>query len=180
MKRNKKLIALILLAASATAHAGHQGHRNQPETHEFHDYARVVHVKPIYKFVQVSQPRQECWDEEQVHYHHRDAAGPTIVGGIIGGAVGNRIGHGRGRDAATVAGAILGAALGRDIHRRRHEPQRHVQTEQVCRSYDEYVEEERLDGYRVKYRYHGRTYVTRMDHDPGDKIRVYVSVSPAE
>jgi len=35
-----------------------------------------------------------------------------------------------------------------------------------------------IQGYDVRYRYHGREYVTRMSYDPGDRIRVDVSVQP--
>ncbi|HYM35429.1 MAG TPA: hypothetical protein VET48_08540, partial [Steroidobacteraceae bacterium] len=38
--------------------------------------------------------------------------------------------------------------------------------------------EERVDGYRVTYVYHGREYTTRMPYDPGRHIRVNVDVSP--
>jgi len=36
-----------------------------------------------------------------------------------------------------------------------------------------------MDGYNVTYRYQGRTYSTQMDHRPGKRIPVNVSVSPA-
>ena len=35
-----------------------------------------------------------------------------------------------------------------------------------------------IQGYDVRYRYHGREYVTRMSYDPGDRIPVDVSVQP--
>ena len=40
--------------------------------------------------------------------------------------------------------------------------------------------QERIDGYRVTYVYHGRRQVTEMPYRPGDRIRVRVDVSPAE
>jgi len=36
-----------------------------------------------------------------------------------------------------------------------------------------------IQGYDVRYRYHGREYVTRMPTDPGGRIPVDVSVQPA-
>ena len=39
--------------------------------------------------------------------------------------------------------------------------------------------EQRIDGYRVLYRYHGQKYMTEMPYDPGNKLRVRVDVRPA-
>ena len=50
--------------------------------------------------------------------------------------------------------------------------------ERRCSTIEEYEIEERLVGYRVKYRYKGQTFTTRMDHDPGDEIRLRVSLQP--
>jgi len=38
--------------------------------------------------------------------------------------------------------------------------------------------EERVEGYRVTYVYHGREYTTRMPYDPGQRVRVNIDVSP--
>jgi uncharacterized protein YcfJ len=46
------------------------------------------------------------------------------------------------------------------------------------RYHDEW--QERVDGYRVTYLYHGHRQVTEMPYRPGDRIRVRVDVSPAE
>jgi uncharacterized protein YcfJ len=73
---------------------------------------------------------------------------------------------------------VLGGSIGRDVahgHRRHYG---HPVSETVCRTEHDYHVEERIDGYRVEYRYQGRTYVTRMGHDPGERIRVRVDVSP--
>jgi uncharacterized protein YcfJ len=53
-------------------------------------------------------------------------------------------------------------------------------TVQRCetRYHDEY--QERIDGYRVTYVYHGRRQVTELPYRPGERIRVRVDVSPAE
>lgn len=37
----------------------------------------------------------------------------------------------------------------------------------------------RIDGYDVEYRYRGEVYLSRLDYDPGERLRVRVSVSPA-
>ena len=38
--------------------------------------------------------------------------------------------------------------------------------------------QERVDGYRVTYKYHGRGQVTEMPYRPGERIRVRVDVTP--
>lgn len=147
----------------------------------FYDYARVVNVEPLTKQVRVKTPRQECWNETVTH--HRPANGriytPEIFGAILGAAVGRQFGSGRGQDAATVAGAVLGGSIGRDVKHRRHHHGRHYQTvEERCHTVQDVHVEERVTGYRVTYRYHGNTFTTRMNHDPGHQLRVRVGVTP--
>ena len=38
--------------------------------------------------------------------------------------------------------------------------------------------EERIDGYRVLYRYRGQKYMTEMPYDPGNRLRVRVDIRP--
>jgi uncharacterized protein YcfJ len=47
---------------------------------------------------------------------------------------------------------------------------------QRCRSVEHYTDV--VQGYDVRYRYQGREYVTRLNSDPGDRIRVDVNVVP--
>ena len=146
------------------------------------DYAEVLSVEPIYASVEVSTPRRTCWEEEVPRRHHAGGHSytPVILGGIIGGVVGNQFGSGRGKKLMTAAGVVLGGSVGRDVARRHGRHYVEVVSETRCRVDYEHQVEQRVDGYRVEYRYHGRTYVTRMDHDPGERIRVGVHVTPAE
>lgn len=41
-------------------------------------------------------------------------------------------------------------------------------------------EERRIAGYDVEYRYKGQVYMSRMEYDPGDKLRIRISVAPAD
>ena len=152
-----------------------------------YDYAKVVDVQPLTSRVRVSTPQQECWDETRYENRHEpmpnSVAGGTLLGAVIGAAIGNQIGSGDGRRAATAGGAVIGAAIGHNTAMRRGgygpTPPREY-TAQRCetRYHDEY--QERVDGYRVTYLYHGRRQVTEMPYRPGDRIRVRVDVSPAE
>lgn len=148
------------------------------------DYARVQRVEPIVRVVRVQTPRRECWDEEvtryQTQYEDRDSYTPAILGGIIGGVVGNQVGRGHGRDALTIAGTLLGASVGRDIGRHRRVDRPYADVERRCAVTTDVHEEERTEGYRVTYRYQGNAYTQRMDHDPGRRIKVRVSVEPLD
>ncbi len=125
----------------------------------------------------------------------RGSAGATIAGGIIGGVIGRQFGGGSGRDAMTVVGTLVGAAIGNERARRaeayeRYDDyrdgyvddyrayERHARPVTRCETRYQSREEERIDGYRVTYRYNGQTYTTRTDHDPGDRLRVRVAVTP--
>ena len=155
-----------------------------------YDYAKVVDVQPLMRQVRVSSPQRECWDETR--YDERDygrprarnATGSTLLGAVIGAAIGNQIGHGDGRRAATAAGAIIGAGIGNAQAGRRHgyeqPPPPRAYTVQRCETHYNEDVQERIDGYRVTYVYHGRRGVTQLPYKPGDRIRVRVDVSPAE
>lgn len=168
------LTAAVLLTGSAFAFDSYG------PAGSYYDYAKVVHVEPVYRIVRVNQPTQECWTEKHVQYNRRDNTGPTILGGLIGGVVGHQIGDGRGRDAATIAGVLLGGKIARDMNKSQYPDSRRVVHEDVCETVDHFVEEQRLDFYRVTYRYHGQEYTTRMERDPGNKVRVSVNVALAE
>lgn len=169
-------IVASLILAPAAAFAGHGKHRGH-QKHSFTDTARVIDVDPVYRTVSVSRPREECWTEEVEYTRpgHGNAAG-MIIGGLIGGAIGHNVDDSRN---APLVGALIGSAIGHDVAAsRRHGPPRHVAYEERCKTVNDYYDEERLEGYRVTYRYKGHTYTTTMDHDPGDRIKVRVSVRP--
>ena len=170
-------LALSLAATGALADRKRDG---------FKDTAKVLKATPLFETVQVNRPEQQCWTERVKHVkrgHRRDYA-PTIAGAVLGGVVGNQLGHGRNRDALTVAGAVLGATVGHQYSGwgsdRRRGKRVYFTEEQHCETVDNYVEEEVLVGYRVKYRYRGRVFTTRTDEHPGRRIRVKVGVKPVE
>lgn len=140
-------------------------------------YAPVVSVDPIVHVVQVPDRRQECWDEE-VTYAQGGGGDPgaTIIGGILGAALGNQIGGGSGRTIATAAGAVVGAVVGNQTTRR--PPQVYRAVEPRCADVVDQFTEQRIVGYNVAYEWQGAIYTTRMSHDPGDQVRLRVTVSP--
>lgn len=178
-------VAVVSLALTTTAQADHQYAFGKRDRAVF-DYAKVLSVKPIVRYVTVSTPVRECWQENR-HYtvHDRpNTAGGTLVGAVIGGVIGHQFGSGRGNDAATVAGTLIGAAIGNESARKRAREDGYDGTTtysrpvQRCETNYQSHQEERIDGYRVVYRYHGQRYSTRLPYDPGDRIRVRVDVRP--
>jgi uncharacterized protein YcfJ len=146
-------------------------------------YADVLRVDPVYETVRYREPREECYDED-VEVRERgggDPSGGTVVGAIVGGLIGNQVGSGSGRRAATAAGAIIGGSVGNNVDRNNGGPDRSYRgTERRCQLVDVEREDRRIAGYDVEYRFKGDVYVSRLDHDPGNKLRVRVAVSPAD
>ena len=169
-----------------------------------YDHAKVVGVEPIIETYQVNHPVEECWDEKvlkKVHYRDDRRGGsrysrtPEILGGLIGAAIGNQIGSGRGKKVATVAGAVLGASVGRDVkHRNRDYRDRGIDRHseydreryhdsgyeviQRCELRDKFTTKQRVVAYNVAYKYRGNVFHTEMPHEPGNKIKVKVTVNP--
>ena len=184
----KKLFALVtaamLMSTSTVVFADHD-YRVARNSQAIYDYARVISSEPIINYVTVSTPVRECWQETQYYTVDRGARhtrGGTLVGALIGGVIGHQIGSGRGNDAATVAGTLIGAAIGNDAARQNYDGdryERHARPVKRCETNYREHREQRIDGYRVTYRYKGQKYMTEMPYDPGNRIRVRVDIRPA-
>lgn len=178
---NRKLTlaaALASLLASAPVLADHDRSRHDRyDGRSGVEYAKVVSTTPIYRQVRVSVPREECHDERVVYRNPGYRNGDVLFGAILGGVAGHQFGSGRGNAAATAAGALIGASIAQDRHGTVRE---RVAYEPVCTTYRDTRYEERIDGYDVTYKLHGRVYHTRMSHDPGNRIPVRVAVSPVD
>ncbi len=177
------LSAVMLMGGNAWADHDYRSARSD---RALYDYAKVVSAQPMVRYVTVTTPVRECWEEMEYYSvdrrrHHR--GGRTLVGALIGGVIGHQFGSGRGNDAATVAGTLIGAAVGNDAARSRYDDRyavsRHGRPVERCETRYQEHQEERIDGYRVTYRYNGQKYVTEMPYDPGRRIRVHVDVRPA-
>ena len=177
------ILSAIILVSPARA-----GHVDRGDT--YYDKAKVISAVPIYKTVSVSTPRRECRQVPVVPYgrgrggSHYKSATPIILGGVVGAAVGHQFGHGNGRTVGAIAGGVLGGSVARDIQHRHAVNNAgrysYPQTITQCDTYEDFHDEEVIDGYQVKYRYNGRVYYTVTKNDPGKKMRVEVSVAPSE
>lgn len=173
----KKLILLMFTAAcSGSGFAA-----------DFIDTARVVSSTPVYQ--RVSEPKQECWmetvsspDAVTQSAPQQRSIGGALLGGLVGGVVGNQIGQGNGNAVATGAGAIAGALIGDRIANQDQNAQAQqvtqappqVRQEQHCRTIENYKDV--VSGYDVTYRYSGKDVTVRLPYQPGDTVRVGVSV----
>lgn len=180
----KQIASLALVTVAAPLFAQDDRGFDEPSRAEHirHAYADVLRVDPVVEYVRVNRPREVCEDEEVVRVERErgNTAAGTIVGAVIGGVLGNQVGKGNGRRAATAAGAVIGGAIGHRVDRDNN-PVREVREIQThCQVVDEVREEERVLGYDVEYRYRGEVFVSRMQNDPGDRVRVRVAVTPVE
>lgn len=142
----------------------------------YYDTARVISVTP--QTERINNPRQECRTEyiRDSYYGsgERDVGG-AIIGGIAGGLIGSQIGKGSGRIAGAAVGAATGAIVGDRIDNSDKSGYSRRGVER-CTVVDNWQTVNR--GYRVSYRFDGRTYETVMPYDPGNKIRVRIAVAP--
>jgi uncharacterized protein YcfJ len=169
------LLAAVL--AVPVAQAEHESRHFSSST-----YADVVSSKAIYREVEITTPRQECWQEpvtRREDNEHWGVTAQTVTGGVIGGVIANQAVNGSKRDAATALGALIGASIGANrASKQQAQVREYVAYEQRCRTVQERHIEQRLDGYDVSYRYGGQLYHTRLPYDPGRRLRVQVSVTP--
>ena len=172
----KTQIAILLAALGA-------GALPSTQAAEFEEFGHVTRVSP--RVEQVRQPREECRTEyvqgPAVQQPQQRSAGGAIIGAIAGGVLGNQVGRGTGRAAATAVGAVAGAVIGDKVDNqgRPLDPQYAQGQEQAvrqCRTVDAY--QSRTVGYDVTYDYRGRSYTSIMDRDPGQRVRLRVSVEP--
>jgi uncharacterized protein YcfJ len=109
----------------------------------------------------------------------------TAIGGIVGAVVGSQVGGGSARYATSAIGSLVGGLAGRQIYEQSKRSEDRVGAVRVCdpvpagsvtTGNGDYSGDRRA--YDVTYEYAGRTYVTRTNYHPGDRIRVRVDVRP--
>ena len=153
-----------------------------PAESTHYGWADVLRVDPIYDDAgpaPTAPPHEECYEEQVNAAPEPDTrTGSTVLGAIVGGVIGHSFGKGNGRTATTAAGAAAGAVVGNNIARdgERGAPA----TERHCRIVESASSPRHILAYDVEYRYRGELYTSRMNYDPGDRLRVRISVTPAE
>jgi uncharacterized protein YcfJ len=141
-----------------------------PENVSF-GYAQVLRADEVVEVQRIRSTEERCDDVE--YRQSGKTTGGTVIGAIVGAALGNQVGDGDGRKAATVAGAVVGGAIGNNIARNRAEAEA-----RGCRLVEVEREEPQVVGYDVEYMYKGEKYMSRLPYDPGNRLRIRVSVMP--
>ena len=171
----KHIMTVTTLFTSALAFSG-----AAISGHGFIAEARVIEAQPLYETVEVAYPVTECWTEKVAHYKPRYGSYMApVAGGIVGGVIGHQFGKGRGKTAMTVAGTLLGASLGHGYKTSNHRQRPVIEDVERCETIDHYEQQQRIVGYRVKYRYDGQTHYMETTEHPGKHLPVLVRVSPA-
>ena len=128
------------------------------EVAAFTDYARVTEVTPILQSVDPPIGYERCRDHGRADRwevdHLVDHESPLQY-----------------EDDARVANSI-----GDDI--RNQQRRRRMARQRQCNKPREQPSQRRVVGYNVRYRYGGETYLKRMKHEPGRRIRVRVELQP--
>jgi uncharacterized protein YcfJ len=176
---------LFCLAAPLAAQSPAGGAVPAPADENSHyGWAAVLRVDPVYDEIAAATPQQECY-EEQVPVDAepaRESNGrrtvATMIGAVVGGLLGNQVGKGDGRKAATVAGAVAGGVVGNQAAADPERPQ--YTTQRHCRQVNASSGPRHVIAYDVEYRYRGEVFNSRLAYDPGDRVRVKVSVTPAD
>jgi uncharacterized protein YcfJ len=166
---NSLLAGLILGGVVVTAVGAYAS--TQTDLNPFQDYADVVAIETAFDIKQTS--RQVCKDEavtQQVPVKDEKRIAGAAIGAVVGGVLGNQIGSGDGNKIATVAGAVGGGYAGSKIQKGMQERNTETVVGNGCETV--YLNEEIPAGYQVTYMLDGKQGEVRMDHDPGNRIRV--------
>ena len=174
-----------LVNADADSKYDWKEERRDNAKHKQFVYGKVIEAKPVYDIITTRSPLKQCWQEPVTSTYrinrggHNSAAG-TLAGGLIGGIIGHQFGKGRGKQVATAMGTLVGAQIGHDSsdHGYAYSDNTSVSYRDVCEVTHEESYKKVLDGYQVTYRYKGNKYEARMPYDPGDKVKLKVSINP--
>ena len=177
----KWLVAVaVTLCAAATHVAIGAGYASGAgDDHVKMAWADVLRVDPVYRYEQSTHPYDVC-DDAPAEYQpdSGNRAAGTVLGAVVGGVLGSTVGKGDGRRAATVAGAVAGGAIGNSVAR--GEGPAYGESQRRCHPVANGPPDRRIAAYDVQYRYRGEVFMSRLDYDPGDRLRVRVIVEPAE
>ena len=182
----QKIAAVLMVVTAFPAWAAHNNDRYSKPGYDNtqYDYAKVVDVQAVIEIVQIPEERQVCREQTvQRRVAEYRSPAPAIFGAIVGGVIGNQLsrshghghGHGNNRAVATAVGATIGSAIASEVQYSQYPAKYYSENAQVCSLETTWRSEERVVAWDVSWKYRGRTYHSRMDEPPGDRIRVRVS-----
>jgi uncharacterized protein YcfJ len=154
------------------------------QAHAYEAVATVESVTPTREII--NEPYQTCSTEYQQTtvpvapppYEDHSVAG-AVVGGITGGLIGSLFGHGNGKVAMAAvgagAGAIAGSRIGAQAGSSGPTYTTAMMPVQRCQQVNHY---DVRTMYTVVYEFNGQRYSTKLPYNPGNTLRVNVSVVP--
>ena len=119
------------------------------------DYAQVLSVEPVYQTLRASRTERQCPDKQS-----QQPASPVEAGRI-----------------ARMVDSVKGL-FGSTSHPTSSDPSQAPSTPSDCRIVEVPREFRRPIAYNVDYVYKGTKYRSRLPEDPGNRIRIRVSVTP--
>jgi uncharacterized protein YcfJ len=125
-----------------------------PTVNVHYGWAQVLRVEPVYAPVSSSQPNQ-CGQ-----------SGAT-----------------RRRESTNKAPSAAADAVRADTSRSRQGTTARADTATQppkCPPIDRYAPQQEIVAYNVEYRYRGNIYMSRLPYDPGERLRVRVTIAPAD
>jgi uncharacterized protein YcfJ len=167
----------LVFALIATGVCAQDMRGSNADDNAHYGWADVLRADPVQGISRTEVPRQECYEQPVVRHEGGNGTVGTVLGAVIGGVLGNTVGKGDGRKAATVVGAVAGGAVGNRASDRGRD---YEDTQTQCRQVSAISEQRRIIGYDVEYRYRGEVYTSRLNYDPGERLRVRVQVDPAD
>ena len=194
MNRHIRTSTLVLLIGSLASAPDLLADDSSTTSDIYYGYGEVVKAEPIIRRHVEIAPQKECKQVRQPRRrsknHRQGQFLPSLLGGLVGGVIGHQFGGGRGKTVLTIAGAVAGANIAKgsssrhdrdeshDRNGRRHKLHRGYETR--CEIVDQAYEVEKVDGYRVTYRYLGREFTRTTEQHPGSRIQLRVQVEPVE
>ncbi|MBS0590629.1 MAG: glycine zipper 2TM domain-containing protein [Proteobacteria bacterium] len=168
-------------------------------------WADVLRVDPVYESLGDSPgeiqanpgPAPDCDESPPARPHDQadNRAVGTVIGALIGGVIGHAFGRGDGNKVTTAAGVVAGGVAGNRIaaaqdQNTNADRQADAERDAVSASLRDCRDasttrrpskpEHHIVGYDVEYRYKGEIYMARLPFDPGDRMRVKMTVVPVE
>jgi uncharacterized protein YcfJ len=144
----RTLPLVLLLAAASPAHAQTVIQVENVRT----EYARVLRAEPVYQTLRATAMVEECDDDAAAAGDEEHKRGLARVVGAVKDALTPNSGKEEKKDAATPSAG--------------------------CRMVPSDREFRRPIAYDVDYVHHGVKYRSRLPYDPGDRLRVRVSITP--
>ena len=170
-------LAAILTLSSPSVFADKSHYKNK--NHQYQNSAYVTHVEPIYKYARTNTPYRNCGDQyiNGQNRYYKNNYTPAIIGGLVGGAIGNQFGDGSAKIATTLVGTVVGGVI---AHKLDYNNQSYYgyKDPSDCRINRRHHNKQHIDSYKVTYKYQGKKFTTIMDHHPGKRIPISVSVRP--